>query len=87
MLLKSQNSEAFGKHRPFLLQFFFYEHFNRQFTYAVFYERFNRQFTYAIFYERFNRQFTYATLCIQNRKMCLSKKILYEYFVAFFCPG
>ena len=24
---------------------------------------------------------------IQNRKVCLSKKILYHYFVGFFCPA
>ena len=52
---KSPNSEAFGKHRHFLLRFFFNELFNRRFRF---------------------RRFFY----IQNCKMCLSKKILYQYF-------
>ena len=36
------------------------------------------------FYEHFNRQFSEASLYIQNRKMCLSKKISYQYFVVFY---
>ena len=36
------------------------------------------------FYEHFNRQFSEAFLYIQNRKMCLSKKISYQYFVVFY---
>ena len=36
------------------------------------------------FYEHFNRQLTYAVFLYSNRKMCLSKKILYQYFVVFF---
>ena len=36
------------------------------------------------FYEHFNRQFTYAGIFyIQNRKMCLSKKILNQQIVVF----
>ena len=33
--VKSKNSEAFGKHRPFYSGFSFYELFNRRFSYAV----------------------------------------------------
>ena len=40
----------------------------------TFYEHFNRQIT---------RQFTYLLFYIQNHKICLNKKILYQYFVAF----
>ena len=36
------------------------------------------------FYDDFNKQFTDAVFYIQNRIMCLSKKNLYQYFVAFF---
>ena len=39
------------------------------------------------FYEHFNRKFTYVVFYIQNRQMCLSKKILYQYFIVFFCPA
>ena len=38
------------------------------------------------FYEHFTRQFTVAVFYIQNRKMCLSKNILCQYF-AVFCPA
>ena len=34
----------------------------------------------------FISQITYAVFYIQNRKMCLSKKILYQYFNDF-CPA
>ena len=37
LLPTSWNSQVFGKHRPFLLWFSFYEHFNRQFIYSVFF--------------------------------------------------
>ena len=40
------------------------------------------------FYDYFARQFAYAVFYIQNRKMCLSKKILCQYFVGFsLCLG
>ena len=58
-LKKKLYSEAFGKHRPFLLCFFFLWTF--QLTII----------TYAVFFY------------IQNCKMCLSKKIFYQYFVYF----
>ena len=38
------------------------------------------------FFGHCNRQFTYAVFYIQNRNLCLSKKILYQYFDAF-CPA
>ena len=38
------------------------------------------------FYELFNRQFIEAVFLQSTRKMCLSKKILYQYFVVF-CPA
>ena len=37
------------------------------------------------FYMHFKRQFTYTVFYILNRRMCLSKTILHQYFVVF-CP-
>ena len=39
------------------------------------------------FYKHFNMQFTYAVFYIQNRKVYLSKKILYQDFVVFALLG
>ena len=56
-------TQAFGNHRPFLIWFYFYYYFNRQFSFAI------------PFY-------------VQNRKICLSKNIFYQYFVGFLlCLG
>ena len=57
-------------------------------TFTIFCQNFNAAYASLScsgfsFYEHFSRQFIFVVWYIHNRKICFSKKILYQYFVSF----